>query len=89
MSGYCPEGIGTCRDADSGPCVVGHPCELYPLRELALLLNDGTLIRDPSWMCVADVMMSFHGFGVGRAYGQLQTDEGEPLTEMLLFQERP
>ena len=30
MSGYCPEGLGTCPDAESGPCVVGHPCALHP-----------------------------------------------------------
>lgn len=30
MSGYCPEGTGTCPDAEAGPCVVGHPCALHP-----------------------------------------------------------
>ena len=40
-------------------------------RELALLLADGTVIRDPSWRCVADVHGSFHGFvpSGGRTYG--------------------
>lgn len=31
-------------------------------RELALRLDNGTLIRDSGWRCVADVMKSFHGF---------------------------
>lgn len=30
MSAYCPEGIGTCADAEAGPCVVGHPCAFHP-----------------------------------------------------------
>lgn len=38
-------------------------------RELSLLLDDGTIIRDVGWRCVADVMNSFHGFGTGRVYG--------------------
>ena len=38
-------------------------------RELALLLDDGTLIRDPGWRCVGDVIYSFHGFFVNRVYG--------------------
>lgn len=38
-------------------------------RELALLLDNGTVIRDASWRCVADVHGSFHGFGVRRTYG--------------------
>jgi hypothetical protein len=38
-------------------------------RELALLLDSGTVIYDPSWRCVADVMTSFHGFGTLRSYG--------------------
>lgn len=38
-------------------------------RELALLLDDGTVIRDSSWTCVAHVHKSFHGFGVQRVYG--------------------
>lgn len=29
MSAYCPEGTGTCADAEAGPCVVGHPCALH------------------------------------------------------------
>lgn len=32
MSGFCPEGVGTCADAEAGPCVVGHPCALNPGR---------------------------------------------------------
>jgi hypothetical protein len=39
------------------------------MRELALLLADGTVVRDPSWRCVADVHGSFHGFGVRKVYG--------------------
>lgn len=38
-------------------------------RQLALLLDSGTVIHDPSWRCIADVMYSFHGFGVRRIYG--------------------
>lgn len=38
-------------------------------RELALLLENGTVIRDEGWRCVADVAKSFHGFGVKRVYG--------------------
>lgn len=38
-------------------------------RELALLLDDGTVIRDPTWRCVADIMKGFSGFGVRRAVG--------------------
>lgn len=40
-------------------------------RELALLLDDGTVIRDSGWRCVADVHRGFHGFlpRGGRAYG--------------------
>lgn len=41
--------------------------------ELAILLDDGTVIRDPSWMSVADVHGSFHGFvpSGGRVYGTI------------------
>jgi hypothetical protein len=40
-------------------------------RELALLLDDGTIVRDAGWRCVADVHGSFHGFlpRGGQAYG--------------------
>ena len=38
-------------------------------RELALRLDDGTIIRDEEWRCIADVMKSFAGFGVRRVYG--------------------
>jgi hypothetical protein len=74
MSAYCPEGTGTCADAEAGPCVLGLPCDYWRRqqgRELALLLADGTVIRDPSWRCVADVHGSFHGFvqSGGRTYG--------------------
>jgi hypothetical protein len=38
-------------------------------RQLALLLDSGVVIHDPSWRCIADVMFSFHGFGSPRCYG--------------------
>ena len=31
-------------------------------RELALMLEDGTIIRDSGWKCIADVHRSQHGF---------------------------
>lgn len=34
MSAFCPEGQGTCKDAATDACVVGYPCELYPLRRM-------------------------------------------------------
>ena len=47
-------------------------------RELALKLDDGKIIRDPTWRCVADVMKSFSFFGANRAYGILiYADTGE------------
>lgn len=47
-------------------------------RELALRLDDGTVICDSGWRCVADVMRSFHGFGVRRVYGVIiYRDTGE------------
>ena len=47
-------------------------------RELALKLDDGKIIRDPTWRCVADVMKSFSFFGATRAYGILiYADTGE------------
>lgn len=39
-------------------------------RELAILLEDGTVIRDPGWTSIADVHGSFHGFVCnGSVYG--------------------
>ena len=38
-------------------------------RELALRLDDGTIIRDTGWRCVSDVIYSFHGFLVNEVYG--------------------
>lgn len=32
------------------------------MRELAIKLPDGTIVRDSGWRCVADVMGSFHAF---------------------------
>jgi len=42
-------------------------------RELAILMEDGTIIRDSGWRCVADVLGSFHGFvpSGGRTFGVL------------------
>lgn len=37
----------------------------------ALLLASGVLVQDPSWLCPADVMSSFHAFGCVRVYGTL------------------
>lgn len=39
------------------------------MRELAILLDNGVLIKDPGWTCIADVHASFHGFGTRRVYG--------------------
>ena len=39
------------------------------MRELALLLDDGTIVRDSGWLCISDVMASFAGFGLNRAVG--------------------
>lgn len=48
------------------------------MRELALYVNR-RVVRGPGWMCVADIMASFHGFGVSRAYGTIvYADTGEP-----------
>lgn len=38
-------------------------------RQLALLLDDGTVIHDPMWFCVADVMHGFHAFAIRHATG--------------------
>lgn len=38
-------------------------------RQLALMLDDGTVIHDPSWRCPADIMYGFHGFAVRKAVG--------------------
>ena len=40
-------------------------------RVLALRLDDGTIIRDPDWRCVADVHRTFHGYvpAGGRVFG--------------------
>jgi len=31
-------------------------------QELALMLEDGRIIRDPGWKCISDVHRSQHGF---------------------------
>ena len=41
------------------------------MRELAVLLDSGAVVLGPGWTCVADVMDSFHGFGVNRVYGTI------------------
>lgn len=47
-------------------------------RELALRLDDGTVIRDAGWRCVADVAKSYHAFGVRKVYGVIiYVDTGE------------
>lgn len=38
-------------------------------RELAVLLDSGLVINDPSWRCVADVIKGYHGWGVNHIYG--------------------
>jgi hypothetical protein len=38
---------------------------------LALRLPDGTLVRDPEWHCVADVMRGCHGQAITRVVGEL------------------
>lgn len=53
---------------------------LQDLPELALRLDDGTVIRDSGWRCVADVIGSFHGFDLsdGRVYGVIiYADSGQ------------
>lgn len=52
---------------------------------VVLVLPNGVIVRDPEWHTVGDVMKSFSAFGVRRAYGQVQTEDGVPLTEMLPF----
>lgn len=39
--------------------------------EYGIRLADGNVVVGPRWECVADVMDSYHGFGVTRVYGQL------------------
>ncbi len=47
-------------------------------RELAIRLDDGTVIRDSGWRCIADVINSYHGFFVNRVYGVvIYADTGE------------
>lgn len=52
---------------------------------VVLVLPNGVVIHDPEWQTVGDVMAGFAAFGVRRAYGQVQTEDGVPLTEMLPF----
>lgn len=52
---------------------------------LVLVLPNGVVVKDPDWHTLADVMKSFHAFGVNRVYGQLQTEHGVPLTPMVPF----
>ena len=39
------------------------------MRELAVLLDDGSVVYDSGWRSIADVIGSYHGFGVQRVYG--------------------
>lgn len=49
-------------------------------QELALRLDDGTIVRDKSWRCVADIMFSFHAFDTNRAYGVIvDAETGEQV----------
>ena len=41
------------------------------MSRLAIRLPDGTLITDPDWLCVADVMRGAHGQGSTRVTGEL------------------
>lgn len=52
---------------------------------IVLVLPNGGVIVDEDWHTMGDVMKSFHAFGVTRVYGQLQTTEGVPLTEMMPY----
>lgn len=52
---------------------------------VVLVLPNGAVIVDSEWHTIDDVMKGFHGFGVRRVYGQVQTEDGVPLTEMLPF----
>lgn len=52
---------------------------------VVLVLPNGEIIRDSGWQTVGDVMAGFAAFGTIRAYGQVQTEDGVPLTEMLPF----
>ena len=67
--GRC-ECCGIARDCNDLPSK-DLPLPKRESRELALLLDNGTVIRDSGWRCIADVLGSFHGFvsSGGRAYG--------------------
>lgn len=52
---------------------------------IVLVLPTGEVVRDEDWHTVGDVMKSFHAFGVRHVYGQLQTEDGIPLTHMVPF----
>lgn len=57
------------------------------MRELALLLEDGTVIRDPEWLCVADILRAFHAFDTRVVYGTIvcaETLAPMYLTEQLI-----
>lgn len=49
--------------------------------EHAIRTEDGKLVRDPSWICVADVMAGFRGFS-NRAYGVLVVWSGTEWEEV-------
>ena len=52
---------------------------------VVLVLPTGIVVTDPDWHTVGDVIGSFHAFGVNRVYGQVQTEDGTPLTEMIPY----
>ncbi len=52
---------------------------------LVLVLPNGVIVRDSDWHTMGDVMKGFAAFGVTRVYGQIQTEDGVPLTEMVPF----
>jgi hypothetical protein len=41
------------------------------MSEFGIRLDSGKVIEGPRWESVADVVDSYHGFGVTRVYGQL------------------
>lgn len=45
------------------------------MKQYGILLDNGKVVEDPGWSCPADVISSFHGFGVKRVYGTLVARE--------------
>jgi hypothetical protein len=69
---WCPSGCRSCTENRDCECYTHQdaPDRDVP-RELSLRLDDGTIVRDAGWLCVADVLKSMRGFvpSGGRAYG--------------------